>query len=200
MATVKEYIIFQKSKVTSQDRYLQNDHKGFVIWVTGLPGSGKSTLMVELEKVLYTTAIHSYLLDGDNLRHGLNKDLGFSPQERHENVRRVGEVAKLFVDAGLIALVSLVSPYRADRNMIRGLFPKGDFIEIYLKCSIQECERRDPKGLYQKAREGAIHNFTGVSAPYEVPTEPELIVDTEYQTIEESVEQIIRFLKENDFI
>jgi adenylylsulfate kinase len=165
-----------------------------------LSGAGKSTLAIALEKELYDFGIRSYVLDGDNIRHGLNKNLGFSPEDRKENIRRIGEVAKLFVDAGLFALSAFISPYREDRQMVRERFVPGEFIEVYVKCPLEVCERRDPKGLYKKARKGEIQNFTGISAPYEEPLNPEIIVETDKQTLEQSVQQIIGYLKERGLL
>jgi len=149
---------------------------------------------------LYSMGVHCYLLDGDNIRHGLNRDLGFSPQDRKENIRRIGEVAKLFVDAGIIVLTAFISPFREDRDMVRRMVDDGEFVEVYVKCPLEECERRDPKGLYKKARRGEIPDFTGISSPYEEPLAPELIVETDRQTLEESVAQILGFLREHGWI
>ena len=165
-----------------------------MLWFTGLSGSGKSTLATEVEKELYQRGVRTYVLDGDNIRHGLNRDLGFGKDDRKENIRRIGEVAKLFVDAGIVTLTAFISPYKEDRDMVRALFGQGEFIEIYVKCSIEECERRDPKGLYKKARRGEIRDFTGISAPYEEPVNPELVVETERETVEESVGRVLAFL------
>jgi len=171
-----------------------------VLWFTGLSGSGKSTLSTILEKRLHERQISTYILDGDNVRHGINKNLGFSPEDRTENIRRIGEIAKLFVDAGIITLTAFISPYRKDRDQVRQLFEEHEFIEIYVKCSVEECERRDPKGLYEKARAGKIKNFTGVSAPYEPPVNPEIVIDNEGQSIEASVNQVINYLLKKKFI
>ncbi|QGQ98762.1 adenylyl-sulfate kinase [Paenibacillus psychroresistens] len=182
------------SIIVRDDRYRLNNHKSCVLWLTGLSGSGKSTLAFEIEKELYNLNCHAYVLDGDNIRHGLNNDLGFSPDERKENIRRIAEVANLFVDAGIVAVTAFISPYRADRDMARSIFHKGDFIEIYVKCSLSECERRDPKGLYKKARVGEILEFTGISAPYEPPVLQEITIESERLTVSESVTQILDFL------
>ena len=162
-------ITWHDSEVTKEDRQRQNDHKSAVIWFTGLSGSGKSTISVALEKALFEEGKHSYRLDGDNVRHGLNKNLGFSPKDRKENIRRIGEVSKLLVDAGTIAITAFISPYREDRDEVRDILEDGEFIEVYTECSVEECEKRDPKGLYEKARSGEIKEFTGISAPYEAP-------------------------------
>jgi len=168
--------------------------------LTGLSGSGKSTVAIGVEKLLVESGHVAYVLDGDNIRHGLNKNLGFSPADRTENIRRVGEVAKLFTDAGLIVLTSFISPYRADRDAVRALLGAGDFIEVYLSASLETCESRDVKGLYQKARAGQIPEFTGISAPYEAPEQPELVLDTGRQTVEESVGELLRYLEEKGYL
>jgi len=187
-------IVWQPTKVTKEDRRRLNGHGSCVLWFTGLSGSGKSTLATEVEKELYQRGVRTYVLDGDNIRHGLNRDLGFGKDDRKENIRRIGEVAKLFVDAGIVTLTAFISPYREDRDMVRALFGQGEFIEIYVKCSLEECERRDPKGLYQKARRGEIRDFTGISAPYEEPVSPEMVVETERETVKESVDKVLDFL------
>jgi adenylylsulfate kinase len=195
-----ENIVWHEAKVNKQDRYQLNNHRSCVLWFTGLSGAGKSTLSVAVEKLLYESNIRSYVLDGDNVRHGLNRNLGFSPEDRKENIRRIGEVSKLFVDAGIFALTAFISPYREDREMVRTLFPPGEFIEIYVKCSIDVCEKRDPKGLYEKARRGEIPNFTGISAPYEEPLKAELIIETDHQSIEQSANQVLNYLRKMNFI
>jgi adenylylsulfate kinase len=176
------------------------NQKGVIIWFTGLSGSGKSTVAVALEKRLHDSKHLSYRLDGDNIRHGLNKDLGFSPEDRVENIRRIGEVAKLFADAGLIVTTSFISPYKNDRNLVRALVPAGEFIEIYIKCGLETCEKRDPKGLYVKARSGKIPEFTGISAPYEEPDKPEMVLETDKKTVDESVQAIWDYLVEHKII
>ncbi|MFC0297002.1 adenylyl-sulfate kinase [Geobacillus jurassicus] len=193
-------IVWHPSKVTKEDRQKLNGHKSVVLWFTGLSGAGKSTLSVEVEKELHQRGIRTYILDGDNIRHGLNKDLGFSAEDRKENIRRIGEVAKLMVDAGIVTLTAFISPYREDREMVRQLLGEKEFIEIYVKCSLEECERRDPKGLYKKARAGEIKGFTGIDDPYEEPENPELVVETDKQTLEESVKQVITYLEENGYL
>jgi len=193
-------IVWHESVVTKEERQKRNNHQSAVLWFTGLSGSGKSTVSVALEKKLFDLGIHTYRLDGDNIRHGLNKNLGFSPEDRTENIRRIGEVGKLMVDSGLITLTAFISPYRGDREQVRALLEKGEFIEIFVKCSLQECEARDPKGLYKKVRAGEIKGFTGVDAPYEEPVAPEITIDTETQTVEESTQIIINYLEEKGFI
>lgn len=193
-------ITWHDSEVTKSDRQQQNGNKSVVIWFTGLSGSGKSTVSVALEKALFQLGKHSYRLDGDNVRHGLNNNLGFSPEDRKENIRRIGEVSKLLVDAGTIAITAFISPYRADRDDVRAILEDGEFIEVYTACSVEACEQRDPKGLYKKARAGEIKEFTGISAPYEVPHQPEITIDTEHQSVEASVNTIIEYLKEKQYI
>jgi len=193
-------VFWSTSKIAREDRYRLNQHKSCILWFTGLSASGKSTLAIELEKRLFEQRIRSYVMDGDNIRYGLNKNLGFSPEDRKENIRRIGEVARLFVDAGLFAITSFISPYRGDREMVRQLFEENEFIEIFVKCSLDECERRDPKGLYQKARIGIVKDFTGISAPYEEPINPEIIVETDQLSIEQSVSKIMNYLKGRDFL
>ncbi|PTE69592.1 adenylyl-sulfate kinase [Staphylococcus devriesei] len=194
------HITWHDSEVTKADRQQQNGHKSVVIWFTGLSGSGKSTVSVALEKALFEQGKHSYRLDGDNVRHGLNKNLGFSPEDRKENIRRIGEVSKLLVDAGTIAITAFISPYRQDRDDVRAILEEGEFIEVYTECSVEECEKRDPKGLYEKARSGEIKEFTGISAPYEAPNHPEITINTEQQSVEASVEHIHNYLKEKQYI
>lgn len=193
-------IVWHNSEVSKQDRQEQNKHKSTVLWFTGLSGSGKSTVSVELEKKLHELAVHTYRLDGDNVRHGLNNNLKFSPEDRSENIRRVGEVAKLMVDAGLITLTAFISPYKEDREKVRELLDEDEFIEIYMKASVETCEKRDPKGLYKKARAGEIKGFTGIDAPYEEPTNAELTIETDKQTVEEAVDRIINYLKEKGYL
>jgi len=196
----KSNIAWQRSNVTRLDRQKRNGHSGCVLWLTGLPGAGKSTLAFALEQELFARNVSAYVLDGDNIRHGLGRDLGFSPEDRTENVRRVGEVAKLMLDAGLIVLAALISPNSSDRRMVRDLFAPGDFIEIYVNCSLAECEKRDPKGLYKKARSGQIPNFTGIGSGYDVPARPELTLDTERLTVPESVAAVIRYLEVRGYL
>lgn len=167
-----------------------------MIWLTGLSGSGKSTLANALEQRLLQRGYHSYLLDGDNVRHGLNRDLGFSKDDRIENIRRIGEVASLFADAGLIVVTAFISPFRADRALVRALVPEGEFIEVYVHASLEACERRDPKGLYAKARAGVIRDFTGIDSPYEPPERPDLVLDTEQDSVEVCLEQLLGYLSD----
>lgn len=174
--------------------------KGVVLWFTGLSGSGKSTIANEVAHKLHSMGHISYVLDGDNVRHGLNKDLGFSPEDRNENIRRISEVANLFADAGIITITAFISPYRKFRNFCRELVGEDRFIEIYAKASIKTCENRDTKGLYKKARAGVIKDFTGINAPYEEPEKPELVVDTDKETVEESTEKVLKKLKELGYL
>ncbi|HPD60982.1 MAG TPA: adenylyl-sulfate kinase [Thermodesulfobacteriota bacterium] len=186
--------------ITRADRERLTGHRSFTIWFTGLPSAGKSTLAVELEEVMYERGFHTYILDGDNVRHGLNKNLGFSPEDRVENIRRIGEVAKLFRDAGVINMTAFISPYRKDRQMARELGNDGTFIEAFVDCPIEVCEQRDPKGAYKKAREGIIKDFTGVNAPYEAPENPEIHLPTDKMSVKECVQVIIDYLIKNKFI
>jgi adenylylsulfate kinase len=192
-------IFWEHGDVGRADREQANGQRGATIWFTGLSGSGKSTLAKRLESVLFARGFRSYVLDGDNIRHGLNRDLGFSPEDRTENIRRIGEVAKLFTDAGTIAITAFISPYRADRDMVRSLMRKGDFIEVHVDCSLEVCETRDPKGLYKKARAGAIPEFTGISAPYETPLSPEIVVRTDELSPHECIEQLLMYLETNGY-
>ena len=192
-------IKWHHGKITKEDRVKLLDQKGVTIWLTGLSGSGKSTIAVELEHALIENRHQSYILDGDNIRHGLNKNLGFSPEDRTENIRRIGEVAKLFTDAGIITIAAFVSPYREDRDGVRKLLD-DEFIEVYVKCSLDVCEGRDTKGLYKKARAGEVKDFTGISAPYEEPLNPELTIDSSKLTVEESTRAILNYLEEKGYV
>jgi adenylylsulfate kinase len=193
-------IVWHQGAVTRDDRSKLNGHKGATVWLTGLSGAGKSTIAVDLEKRLLERGVRTYILDGDNIRHGLNKNLGFSPEDRTENIRRIGEVAKLFTDAGLVVLTAFISPYRADRDQVRKIMQDGDFIEVHVDASVEVCESRDVKGLYKKARAGEIKEFTGISAPYEAPEKPELHIDTTGQSVEASSKQIVAYLESKGVI
>ena len=188
-------VVWHKAAITRDLRQQQNGHRGMVLWFTGLSGSGKSTLSHAVEQELFARGARTYVLDGDNVRHGLCGDLGFGEEDRVENIRRIGEVSKLFLEAGVIVLTAFISPFRADRQRVRNILPHGDFIEVYCDCPLEKCEQRDVKGLYRKAREGAIDNFTGISSPYEPPEKPELIVDTASQPLEQSVTRVIDYLQ-----
>jgi adenylylsulfate kinase len=196
----QSHIIWHQAVVTKQDRQRLNNHKSCTLWFTGLSGSGKSTLANTVDKKLFDRGIRSYVMDGDNIRHGLNKDLSFSNEDRKENIRRIGEVAKLFVDSGQIVLTAFISPFFEDREIVKNLFSNGEFFEIYVKCPLNVCEFRDPKGLYSKARKGEIQEFTGISSPYEEPLNPDLMIETNLLTIEESAEKLISFLIEKEII
>ncbi|GHH96922.1 adenylyl-sulfate kinase [Neobacillus kokaensis] len=193
-------LTWHNAAVTKYDRHLQNGHGSCVLWFTGLSGSGKSTIANAVSAELYRMGINEYVLDGDNIRHGLNGDLGFSEADRTENIRRIGEVAKLFVDSGTIVTTAFISPFRTDRDQVRALFNEGDFIEVFVDCPIEECERRDPKKLYAKARRGEIKDFTGIDSPYEAPARPEIIIRSDLLTVEKAVKEIIAFLQDQNFI
>lgn len=196
----ERHVVWHECLVKRADRNNLNNHKSGLVWFTGLSASGKSTIAHAVEKELYDRGIRTYVLDGDNVRHGLNSNLGFSPEDRKENIRRIGEVAKLMADAGIVVFTAFISPYREDRDTVRRLFEGDHFYEVFVKCSLEECEKRDPKGLYKKARAGIIKNYTGISSPYEEPMTPELVVDTEHLTVEESVNQVIDFLCEKKLV
>ena len=196
----ERHVVWHECLVNRSDRNTLNNHKSGLVWFTGLSASGKSTIAHAVEKELHDRGIRTYVLDGDNVRHGLNSNLGFSPEDRKENIRRIGEVAKLMADAGIVVFTAFISPYREDRDTVRTLFEGDHFYEVFVKCSLEECEKRDPKGLYKKARAGIIKNYTGISSPYEEPLAPELVVDTEHLTIEESVNQVIDFLCEKKLL
>jgi adenylyl-sulfate kinase len=196
----KRNLLRQITTINRTDRERLNGHKGGVLWFTGLSGSGKSTLANMVEKRLNELGIRSYLLDGDNVRYGLNQDLGFSKVDRSENIRRIAEVSKLFMDAGIIVLSAFISPYKANRQLAREIISNGKFLEIFIQCPLEECERRDPKGLYAKARKGEISQFTGISDPYEAPDNPDIIVFSEKESVEESAERILEYLKLRNLI
>ena len=186
-------LVTVKHRIAVEERWQANKHKGGILWFTGLPGSGKSTLAIELESQLFQEGTQVYVLDGDNIRQGLSSDLGFSPTDRTENIRRIGEVGTLFADAGFIVITAFISPYRKDRELARQV--AGDFFnEIYIKADVTTCEKRDPKGHYQLARTGKIPEFTGVSAPYEEPNNPDLIVDTNNHSVDQCKERLINFI------
>jgi adenylylsulfate kinase len=199
-APKSQHIVWHPGAVTREDRERIRGHRGATIWLTGLSGSGKSTIAVELEKRLWDRGIHAFILDGDNVRHGLNKDLGFSPADRTENIRRIGEVAKLFTEAGMIVVTAFISPYRADREQVRTIMRDGDFVEVYVECALDVCEQRDPKGLYKKARAGQIPEFTGISAPYEAPLEAELVIRSDQLSIDDSVGHLLAMLEQRGTI
>ncbi len=193
-------ITWHEGQVNRDDRQKMLGQRGCTIWLTGLSGSGKSTIAVAAEKALHERGRLTYILDGDNIRHGLNSNLGFSPEDRTENIRRIGEVSRLFTDAGLIVFTSFISPYRADRDAVRALMPEGDFLEVWVQASVDTCESRDVKGLYKKARAGEIPEFTGISAPYEEPLKPELTLDTNGHTGDQSVAELVAHLEKSGYL
>ena len=194
------HVTWHEHKVSKEDREQLLKQKGCVLWFTGLSGSGKSTIANEVAYQLHQNGQLAYVLDGDNIRHGLNKDLGFSPEDRDENIRRISEVANLFADAGFISITAFISPYRKLRGFCRDLLGEGRFFEVYCKASLTTCEERDPKGLYKKAREGLIKDFTGINAPYEEPENPEILLDTDIYNIKECAEQVIEKLKKQHIL
>ena len=185
----------QQGLVHQQDRQQQAGHKSVILWFTGLSGAGKSTLAHAVEKALFNIGSRTFVFDGDNVRHGLCADLGFSVHDRQENIRRIGEMSKLFLEAGIIALTAFISPFQSDRDRVRSLVSEGEFIEIYCKADLSVCEQRDIKGLYAKARRGEIKDFTGISSPYEAPVNPELVLDTGVESLEACVNQVLAYLK-----
>jgi len=195
-----ENIVWHETAVTKQERRKKNGHQSFILWFTGLSASGKSSVANALSHSLFQQGKQVYVLDGDNVRHGLNHDLGFKEEDRKENIRRIGEVSKLFIDSGQIVLTAFISPYREDRVLVRNLVETDEFIEVYVHCSLEECEKRDPKGLYKKARKEEITHFTGISAPYEEPEKPEVVLDTEKHSIEECVEYLLTVLNQKQLI
>src|SRR4051812_33373078 len=192
-------ITWHEGSVTREERQQLLDQKGIIVWMTGLSASGKSTIAVILEQMLLHRKKHAYRLDGDNVRHGLNKNLGFSAEDRQENIRRIGEVARLFTDAGVIVLASFVSPYRRDRDAVRAVMAPGDFVEVYVQASLSAAEGRDPKGLYKKARAGEIKNFTGIDDPYEPPEKAEVVLETEKLSPAEAAERVVKYLEANRY-
>ena len=193
-------VIYHQASVTRERRNQSNNHQSVVLWFTGLSGSGKSTLAHVLEEKLFNKGCKTLVLDGDNVRHGLNSNLDFSDDDRKENIRRIGEVAKLMLESGLIVMTAFISPFREDRAAVRNLISNSDFIEIYCKASLKTCEERDVKGLYKRARAGEIKNYTGIDSPYEAPENPELIIDTDKETLDESVSKIYNFLERKAII
>jgi adenylylsulfate kinase len=193
-------ITWHETSISKENRREKNGHGSCALWFTGLSGSGKSTIANAVSNELFRQGISEYVLDGDNIRHGLNKDLGFSDYDRTENIRRIGEVAKLFVDSGKVVTTAFISPFRSDRDQVRALFEQGEFIEVFVHCPIEECGRRDPKQLYAKARRGEIKDFTGIDSPYEAPEQPEITLHSDQVTIEEAVEQVLTYLREKNMI
>lgn len=193
-------IVWHTHKVTRAERAENKRQKPCLLWFTGLSGSGKSTIANALDVALHQRGYHTFLLDGDNVRHGLNRDLGFSDEDRIENIRRIGEVSKLFTDAGLIVLSAFISPFTSDRRMVRNLFPAGEFVEVFMDTPLATCEERDPKGLYEKARAGKIRDFTGIDSPYEAPERPEVRLDTSLMPVDECVDRLLRYLQQRELI
>lgn len=193
-------VVWHAHAVSNADRCKLNGHKGAVLWFTGLSGCGKSSVSNAVDHRLHQMGKHSFVLDGDNIRLGLNKNLTFSTEDRVENIRRIGEVAKLFASAGMLTLTAFISPYKADRDKMREMMPIGEFIEIYVNASLETCEKRDPKGLYKKARAGELKNFTGISDPYEAPTKAELILDSDTKDIDQLADEVIGYLQKNGLI
>ena len=193
-------VVWHQATVTRERREALNEHRSVMLWFTGLSGAGKSTLAHAVEERLHQTGCRTFSFDGDNVRHGLCSDLGFSDQDRVENIRRVGEMGKLFLEAGIIALTAFISPFRSDRENVRSLMPHGEFFEIYCHCPLEVCEERDVKGLYKRARAGEIKNFTGISSPYEEPENPELVVDTGRLSLQESVAHVVAMLEQRAVI
>jgi len=193
-------VTWHEGSVTREERQKLLGQKGVTVWMTGLSASGKSTIAVILEQMLLHKHKHAYRLDGDNIRMGLNKNLGFSAEDRAENIRRIGEVAKLFTDAGVIAITSFISPYRKDRDLVRALNKPGEFVEVYVNVSLETAEKRDPKGLYKKARAGQIKGFTGIDDPYEAPEKAEIVIDTEKMKPEQAAERILTYLEERGYL
>ena len=189
-----------RALITRSQRHEQAGHRSVILWFTGFSGSGKSTLAHAVEEILFKQGCRTFVFDGDNVRHGLCADLGFSKKDREENIRRIGEMSKLFIEAGVIALTAFISPFRADRDKVRSLVDKGDFIEIYCSAPLEACEQRDTKGLYAKARAGKIPDFTGISSPYEPPLNPELVIDTANLALDGCVDQVVSYLKEHQVI
>lgn len=196
MASPKaDNITWHVGEVDTEARSAAHGHRGAVLWFTGLSGSGKSTIAHRVERRLIEQGVFAYVLDGDNVRHGLNGDLGFTAEDREENIRRVGEVARLFADAGAVTVSAFISPYRRDRDSVRGLLPDGAFVEVFVDTPLEICEARDPKGLYKKARAGEISNFTGLDAPYETPVDPEIHLRTVELTVDEAADAVVQYLK-----
>ncbi len=193
-------ITWHHGLVSKQEREQRNKNRGVILWYTGLSGCGKSTIANAVEKKLFDMGHHTYVLDGDNIRFGLNKNLGFSPEDRTENIRRIGEVAKLFVDAGIIVSTAFISPYRKDRDQVRSIVEDGDMVEIFVQCDLDTCEQRDPKGLYKKARAGEIAEFTGISAPYEEPLNAEITIDSGAMNVDQCADAVIGFLQHNGYL
>lgn len=195
-----KYIIPHGHTISKENRQQLKGHKSCILWYTGLSGSGKSTVANKVEEMMFDMGLHTYILDGDNVRMGLNKGLGFSDEDRKENIRRIGEVSKLFIDGGVIVGTAFISPFRSDRDMVRSIVKEGEFIEIYVNTPLDVCEQRDPKGLYKKARAGEIKQFTGIDSPYEAPEKPEINLLTANRSVEECAQEVINWLQQNNYI
>lgn len=195
-----ENLTWHVGEVDKEARTAAHGHRGAVLWFTGLSGSGKSTIGHRVERMLIERGAFAYVLDGDNVRHGLNSDLGFAAEDRVENIRRIGEVSRLFADSGALVVSAFISPYRKDRDRIRGLMPEGEFVEVFVDTPLEICEARDPKGLYKKARAGEISNFTGLDAPYEAPDAPEVHLRTANLSVDEAASQVVRYLEEQNIL
>lgn len=195
-----ENLTWHVGEVDKEARTAAHGHRGAVLWFTGLSGSGKSTIGHRVERMLIERGAFAYVLDGDNVRHGLNSDLGFAAEDRVENIRRIGEVSRLFADSGALVVSAFISPYRKDRDRIRGLMPEGEFVEVFVDTPLEICEARDPKGLYKKARAGEITNFTGLDAPYEAPDAPEVHLRTANLSVDEAASQVVRYLEEQNIL
>lgn len=193
-------IVWHGNYVSRQDYEERNGHRAAVIWMTGLSGAGKSSIAQGVERGLFARGCYVKVIDGDNTRHGLNRDLGFSSQDRKENVRRIGELAKLFFDGGFIVVAALISPFKSDRDAVRALFPEGSFFEVYIKCDLETCIQRDPKGLYKKALSGTIRGYTGIDSPYEAPDAPDIVIETSNDPLEDSVGAVVRFISGKNII
>ncbi|PIC85523.1 adenylyl-sulfate kinase [Sporosarcina sp. P20a] len=193
-------IVWHEQLISKEEQRKKNKHHSAVLYFTGLSGSGKSTIANAAARRLHDLGANTYVLDGDNVRHGLNKDLGFSDEARKENIRRIGEVSKLFIDSGQLVFTAFISPFQEDRDSVRRLVEEDEFVEVYISCPLDACEERDPKGLYEKARAGVIPEFTGISSPYEAPEKPELTLKTDQYTVEECVEQLIGYLRDKKWI
>ncbi len=193
-------VVWHQATIERKHREKMNEHKSAILWFTGLSGAGKSTLAHAVEEILHEKNVRTFVLDGDNVRHGLCSDLGFSDEDRQENIRRVGEVAKIIIETGAIVLTAFISPFKSDRDRVRSLVNEGDFIEIYVKCPLEKCEERDVKGLYKKARAGEIKEFTGISSPYEVPENAEIVVDTGKLSLQESAAKVVDYLVEKGIV
>jgi adenylylsulfate kinase len=193
-------LTWHEHQISKKEREHLMGHRGVVLWLTGLPSSGKSTIANLVDAKLHARGVHAFVLDGDNIRHGLNKNLGFSPEDREENIRRIGEVAKLFAEGGLIAITAFISPYRKDRDAARALLPQGEFIEAHVSAPVDVCEKRDPKGMYQKAKAGVVKEFTGVSAPYEAPLSPEIVLDSSSKGPDVLADEVLAYFEDEGII